>query len=192
MGPKTSQYYRRALKFQRGPAIIGWMKKKSIIFLLAQLAFWLSAKTALAVCPVCTAGVIVGLGLSRWLHIDDTISGIWIGGLLLSISLMTANWLTKKNVNFPGRTALLIIFFYALTIWPLYSLDIIGHPKNVLFGIDKLILGIAVGSVFFYGGVLLYETYKKKHGKALFPFQKIVMPIGPLIILSIVFFFLTK
>jgi len=42
---------------------------------------------ALAVCPVCSIAVAGGVGLSRWLGIDDTISGIWIGGLIISLAI---------------------------------------------------------------------------------------------------------
>jgi hypothetical protein len=34
------------------------------------------------VCPVCTIAVAGGVGLCRYLGIDDLISGSWIGALL--------------------------------------------------------------------------------------------------------------
>ena len=144
-------------------------------------------------CPVCTAGVIAGLGLSRWLGVDDTVSGIWIGGILASSSGWTINWLRRKKWNFKGSPALTVILFYATVIIPLYQMKIIGHVYNQYWGIDKLILGISIGTVFFTGAALIYEILKKKNGgHAHFPFEKIVFPIGTLVILSTIFYFLTK
>ncbi|KKU63742.1 MAG: hypothetical protein UX88_C0023G0019 [Candidatus Woesebacteria bacterium GW2011_GWC2_47_16] len=72
--------------------------KKLLVF-LSPIIFLLSPKTALAVCPVCTVAVGAGLGVSRWLGIDDSVSGIWVGGLVVSLSFWFADWLTKKNLK---------------------------------------------------------------------------------------------
>ena len=80
-----------------------------------------------------------------------------------------------------------------MVIIPLYHYNIIGHPLNVLWGIDKLILGTALGSIFFYAATLGYiEIKKKNHGRAQFPFQRIVWPVGILVILSAIFYFMTR
>ncbi len=50
-------------------------------------------------CPVCTIAVGAGIGLSRWLGVDDLISGLWIGGLIVSLIGMTILWLNKKNLK---------------------------------------------------------------------------------------------
>ena len=50
-----------------------------------------------AVCPVCTIAVGASLGLSRWLGVDDTISGLWIGGLIVSTTLWTYSWMKKRH-----------------------------------------------------------------------------------------------
>jgi len=60
-------------------------------------------------------------------------------------------------------------------------------------GVDKLLIGIIVGSFGFWFGAEWYFDLKKKNGgHAHFPFQKVVMPISSLIIMSIIFYFLTK
>jgi len=144
-------------------------------------------------CQVCTIGVVAGLGLSRWFGVDDTISGVWIGGLLVSLTGWTVNWLKTKKINFKGMIIITALVYYASVITPLYWKEIIGHPLNKIWGIDKLILGIAFGSVVFAIAVLLYEVMKKKNnGHAHFPFEKIVIPISSLILLSILFYFITK
>jgi len=57
-------------------------------------------------CPVCTVGVIAGLGLSKWLGISDAVTGIWIGALLVVMSWWTFVWFFKKKSKKPK------IFFF--------------------------------------------------------------------------------
>jgi len=173
--------------------------RKIIIFSLPILGLsLLLAKQALAVCPICTIAVGAGVGLSRWLGIDDTITGLWIGGLIVSMITWTENWLEKKNIHFKGRIFVNILAYYALIIIPLFYSGIIGHPQNKLFyffgfNIDKLLFGIIAGSLaFWFGASWYYHLKEKNNGHAYFPFQKVVMPISPLIILSIISYFLTK
>lgn len=170
------------------------MKKLLIYFIVVFMSF-VFAQKALAVCPICTVAVGAGVGLSRWLGIDDAITGLWVGGLIVSMITWTEGWLEKKNIRFKGRIFVNILGYYALIIIPLYYSGIIGNPLNTLCacGLDKLLLGIIVGSVGFWFGASWYYFLKEKNqGRAYFPFQKVVMPIGPLIILSIIFYFLTK
>lgn len=171
------------------------MKKFFIyIFLIFGISFLLTEK-ALAVCPVCAIVVGAGIGLSRWLGIDDSIIGLWIGGLIVTMIIWTLEWFKKKNIHFKGKTAITILGYYILIIVPLYFVKII-HISSAdlsLGGTDKLLLGIIVGSVAFYFGASWYDYLKEKNsGQAHFPFQKVVMPVAPLIILSIIFYFLTK
>lgn len=151
------------------------------------------ALPAKAVCPVCTIAVCAGLGLSRWLGIDDTVSGVWIGGVTFSLIAWTKSWLDRKRIRFPGRPILIAAAYYALVLGPLFWLDIIGHPQNVLWGMDKLLLGTLFGSVGFALAASLYEPLKRRNGgKPHFPFQKVAMPVGALVILSLFFYFLTR
>ncbi len=146
-----------------------------------------------AFCPVCTVAAGAGVGLARWLGIDDTITGLWIGGLIISISAWTATWLKKKNVKIPGLFWISFVFFALITIAPLYWYGVMGHPWNTLWGIDKLLLGNIFGAVVFLAGGWIYKIIKAKNGgRAHFPFEKVVLPVAPLIILSLIFYFLTK
>lgn len=142
-------------------------------------------------CPVCTFGVAVGVGLSRYLGVDDLISGIWIGALLIYLVLWTTVWLKKKNINIwiAGITSL--IFWYFLTLWPLHYYKILGHPLNKIFGIDKLLAGIILGSILLPLGIYLSEFLKKKNNnKVLFPFQKVFIPIFLLLVASLLIYLL--
>jgi len=169
------------------------MKKISQYFLALSLLNFTWIAPAQAICPVCTVAVGAGLGLTKWLGIDDTISGLWIGGLTVSLILWTIDWLAGKNIKFKGDETLIWLGYYLIIVAPLWWSEIIGHPLNTLWGIDKLILGIAIGSLFFYAGKITYDWLKKNNNNhAYFPYQKVVMPIAPLIIFSFIFYFLTK
>ena len=163
--------------------------KKYIISSFAVLSL-LAAKSAYAVCPVCTVAVGAGLGLAEWLGIDDSISGLWIGALIVSMSLWTINWLDKKNIKFYGRKILIFAAYYAIVVLPLYWKGKIGHPLNRLCGIDKLLFGIILGTVLFSAGVLFHNYIRKKNGDiSYFKGQKIVFGIAPLVIASVILYF---
>jgi len=167
------------------------MAKKTFSLLLGILSFFfLGAQIAQAVCPVCTIAVGVGVGLCRWLGIDDLISGTWIGGLIVSMIIWFLDWLDKKNIKFKFRRLLVIVSFYLFVIFPLYLTGIMGHPFNKFWGMDKLLFGIISGSLIFIASVWFNNFLKKKNqGKAFFPFQKVVIPPLFLIIMSLIFYF---
>lgn len=164
--------------------------KFNLVFSLAVLGLFL-ASVAKAVCPVCTVVTAAGLGLARWLKIDDTITGLWIGGFVVLLIMWTIQYLDKKNIKFPGRAILLTIAYYALTIWPLRSIEIIGNAQHTIWGMDKLILSIVIGGISFFGFEKWYRAMRAKRGKSLFRYQKVIWPIIPLIVLSIFFYFVT-
>jgi|SRR3989338_2166688 len=153
----------------------------SLVFLLLT-----PLAAARAVCPICTVAVCASVGLSRWLGVDDTITGLWIGGLAVSIIIWTIDWLNRKQIRFFGRQPLIVIGYYLLILWPLYYYNMTGLPLNKLWGIDKLLLGLSLGTIGFLIGALLNGYLKKKNnGRAYFPFQKVVLPVGILAILSL-------
>lgn len=159
-----------------------------VLFVIFDLSFVISAY---AVCPVCTIAVGAGLGLSRYFGIDDTISGLWIGGLILSSGLWFADWLRHRGVAIKTsylNVASCLIFYLAVLI-PLYFTSIIGHPYNTIYGFDKLLLGITIGSVVFIFAVSFDKMIRKINGQQLFAFQKVILPIASLIIMSFIFQF---
>jgi hypothetical protein len=177
--------------------------------ILSISAFFLliSSKVAHAVCPVCTIAVGAGLGLAEWLGIDDSISGLWIGALIVSMSLWTINWLNKKSLalgndgsstpirkkpSFGGIISDIIIFiaYYLIVVGPLFWKGIIGHPFNKLCGIDKLLFGIILGSALFAAGAIFHVYIRKRNeNKSYFKGQKIIFAIIPLIVASIILYF---
>lgn len=143
-------------------------------------------------CPICTIGVAVGVGLSRYLGVDDLISGIWIGAFLIYLVLWTTLFL-KKRISVWIGGLISFILWYGLVIFPLYQYDIIGHPLNRIWGIDKLVLGIVLGSLLLPIGIGLSEFIKRKNNnKVLFPFQKVIIPLSLLLVASLIILIIQK
>ncbi len=144
-------------------------------------------------CQLCTVTVIAGLGISRLLGIDDTIASLWIGGLILSLTFVTIDWINKKWPKLQVKKWQLILFalMYVLVLLPLKFNGSIGIAGNALWGIDKIILGVLSGSIFFLFGIWMDKKIRTAKGRQLFKFQKVVLPVISLIIASIIFYFLT-
>ena len=148
-------------------------------------------------CPVCTVTVIAGLSLSRLLGIDDLVTSLWIGAFILSFSFVTINWIHKKwpKWKFGMSTYwkwIVIVAMYLFVLIPLKLSHTIGIYHNTLWGIDKIILGIIIGSVVFLIGVWADKYQRRKFSKIFFPFQKVIFPVACLLITSLVFFFITN
>ena len=56
------------------------LKRISITSIFGLLYFGLPS-AVYAHCPLCVAGAAAGITLTRWIGVDDLITGIWIGGL---------------------------------------------------------------------------------------------------------------
>lgn len=144
-----------------------------------------------AFCPVCTVAVGAGLGFAEYLGIDDLIAGVWIGGLLLSTSLWTIDWLKKRKWNFKYHKLVVYLLMYGLVIIPFSSSGVIGDPYSKFWGMDKVLLGMILGTLGFIAGMAGSNMLLKRNkGKVLFPFQKVVFPITVLILLTLIFYFL--
>ena len=164
------------------------------VFSLFVIHYSLFPARAAAVCPVCTVAVIGGLGLSRYLGIDDSITGIWIGGLMISLSFWLVEWAYKKfpkieKFNKNVAIVISILFWYAFTFVPLKYTNIMGHPLNKILGMDKLIFGSFVGSVVFLIAIWADKKVRKMKGKQLFVYQKVVFPVATLIVTSLIMYF---
>ena len=168
-------------------------KHKLQITSLGVFIFWgiFSPLISQAVCPICAVTIAGGIGLSRWLKVDDLISGVWLGGLTLTFVFWSLAWLKKKNINFPLKEIIISFAFYSFIILSLYFGKFIGAPYNKLWGVDKLLLGIFLGSSAFGLGVATnYFLRKKNNGQGHFPFQKVIIPILFLLVTSLIFYFI--
>lgn len=136
------------------------------------------ANTTKAVCPICVVAVGAGFELSRMLGVDDLVSSLWIGAVLSAVSLWTIDWLKRKKWNFAFYKTVTWLVYYVLALAPFYLNR-------------KILWGAFFGTIIFLGAVWLNNYLKKKNGdKVYFPYQKVVIPFGILIIFSFIFYFL--
>lgn len=165
--------------------------KVLLAILLSLFAVLFIPHKALAVCPVCTVAVGAGLGISRSLGIDDAVTSIWIGGLILSTSFWTIDWIEKKRKKSMSiKYQLLTIFLmYLIVILPLWYSKYIGRVANTFWGIDKIVFGTILGSLSFLASIWADKKIRKIKGKQLFNYQKIVFPITFLVIISLILFY---
>ena len=148
---------------------------------------------AWAVCPVCTVAVGAGLEGARLLGVDDVITGIWAGGLTLSLFFWTAGWLKRRGVTNVWLMAVLpFVVCYGL-LAAVYFMPGVVFGAQTLWGIDKFLLGIVVGTVAFYFGVRWYARIKRANGgHAKFPFQKVAVPLSFLVVATVIFWVITS
>ena len=169
------------------------MKKNLLFGLVAFVGAALFLHGAIAVCPVCTVAVGAGLEGARLLGVDDVITGIWAGGLTLSLFFWTAGWLKRRGVRSAFWQIFVSFVFYYALLGAVYFLPNMHFGANTLWGIDKFLLGIIVGTVCFWAGARWYVSIKRKNGgHAQFAFQKVVVPISFLLAATLVFWFITK
>ena len=145
------------------------------------------------VCPVCTVAVAAGIGILEAWGVNGIIIGIWLGALIVSSIAWMIDWLNRKNIHFIFKPQLIIISFYLIFIWPLYIWGIMGNPASMIFGMDKILFGVIIGSIIFILA-MLGDSYLKKvnENKVLMNYQKIIIPIVFLIISSIIAYLLIK
>lgn len=158
------------------------------------LSVLLASKNAFAVCPLCTLAVGTGLGLMHYFGIDDVIAGIWVGAFIFSM----ASWIQTGKLNKKGWTkwwqrGLTFAVFYGVILSILSLLPITQFGANTLWGVDRLLLGVVIGSLGLGGSYWMYLVIKKRNNdKPWFPFQKVVMPVAAVILLSIIFYYVTE
>ena len=146
-----------------------------------------------AVCPVCTVAVGAGVGLSRLIGIDDSVAGIWLGGLILSSALWMADWIRKRKWKIPAPEFLATLLMLLFVIPPLYWSKMIGLSDNTLWGIDKILLGIIIGLLIFLLAVFIDKWLRTSNAdKVYIYYQKIIVPLFLLSITSFIFYFITS
>jgi uncharacterized membrane protein (DUF485 family) len=140
-------------------------------------------------CPICSIGIVVSLGLSRWLKVDDSISGLWIGALLLALSIWTLNWLFRKRDKKPViLLPVFIVAYWLLAFLPLYATKVISNTNCLtILGLNRLVFGSLLGIVLTGLTLFLDKLVREpRRGKALFPYQKVIIPLGALLIASLI------
>ncbi len=160
----------------------------SLVLLLTFTFSLLTAPPALAHCPLCVAGAATGLTLTRWVGIDDSIAGVWIAALLGATSFWTYLAVSKKK-RLPFAKPLIYILLFAATLWSFYKFRLIIRMDQI-FGLDKLTFGMVAGGILFYLVDILDDIVIKRKGKVLFPYQRMIVSLGSMVILSLAIYIL--
>ncbi len=127
--------------------------------------------------------------MSRLLGIDDSITGVWIGALLGSISFWSERLLIK---NYDIRIQLRPIIYtavFVLTIWSFYQFNLVVKHISI-FGVDSLTFGIISGGIVFYVVDIVDDLVIRAHKKVYFSYQRVVIPLFTMVILSFAVYYL--
>ena len=140
-----------------------------------------------AQCPICIVTVGGGMIIAKKLGIDDFLVSIWISALNTAIAFYLAPKIKYRLLNNPWILSFLLFvttLIYFQTTGQLY------HAKNQLLGIDKIIFGQTIGMLSMFVGNFIYGFTKYKNdGKALFPYSKVIFPVGLVLIITLAFKF---
>jgi len=143
------------------------------------------AQPVYASCPVCVITVGGGLLIAKKLGIDDLLVSIWISGLNTALAFWIVSF--TKNKLFKNAYILSSIFYLLTIIYLWYSKQLF-HKGNTFRGVDKVLFGMTVGLVIFFLAMITDKILrKKKNGKVLFYYQKVVIPIIYLLVVTITF-----
>ena len=162
-----------------------------LAFFLLATVYLLLPTSVFAHCPLCVAGAGVGLTLSRILGIDDTITGVWLGAFLGALAFWFSTSLGRRNKLFKNKISEfgLYIVFIALTVASFYQFNLIEKHIDI-FGYDKLPFGMIIGGVGFYAVNKADIFFRRRDGRHFFPYQRIVVSLATMIVLSVFFYIL--
>ena len=178
------------------------LKKLAIAGLLFLFSLF-NISIAHAHCPLCTGAVGAAAVGAKYLGMDVTIIGVFIGAFAISTGLWFAKWVGKKLANFGIYHAYtIVIASFALTVLPLMSLEpeplylpvfITGAAGTILnkaYWTNKILFGSIFGGLAAIIAYWLHIKIKESRGKVLFPFQGIVFTILSLAATSAILYFL--
>jgi len=138
--------------------------------------------------PICAIGIAGGLGLSKLLGIDDITLGFWIGALILSFSVQFNQFLIKKGKASPFSFWIVFLITWLSSFLPVWNK--LGWGEKTCFcGLPRVITGSFLGMfILFFSDWLDNIILKKFHqDKVYFPYQRVIIPLIALIIISAIF-----
>lgn len=154
-------------------------------------AFFFSLKSfANPACPVCMVTVGASLYFAQKSGLDKCVIGVWSGALLAVFGYFCIRYFNHKNWHFWGRDFFIMALSIA-SIGFIYQVQLIYTPVIIGFlYIDSFLFSNICGALIFIFGIHLYEWIKLKNGgHAHFPFEKVVVPILCVAIVSTLFYF---
>lgn len=175
------------------------LNKKYLLLLLSFLLFAPISSFAFVplICDLCTVGVIAGLSISRYLWVDDSVIGVWVGACIVTLIVMTNTYLEKKKIRFFLRNIIISLTYIGFSFVSLYYADVIGiHRNTFLYStsifLDKILVSSIIGGVVLMTSSIVYQFLKSQNNnRAHFPFEKVAIPLISLIITSVIFYIIT-
>lgn len=160
----------------------------SIILSVAILLFMTVKVWANPACAVCTVAVGASLEIARRYGVDDSVVGVWAGAMLALLGYWLILWFEKKKWNFIGRDFILMAISVG-SIGFMYLSEISYAPKIIgVFYLDPLLFSTILGALTFIYVSKFYQWMKARNGgHAHFPFEKVVLPVVALVLLSVYF-----
>ena len=142
-------------------------------------------------CAVCTVAVGASLEIARSLGVDDSVVGVWAGGFLALLGYWLILWFDRKGWRFFGRDVLLMAVSVG-SIGFMYLTDFMYSPKvlGYIFYMDPLLFSTIFGALVLIYSSKFYQWMKARNGgHAHFPFEKVVVPVAALALVSIYFYY---
>ena len=160
--------------------------KKITVFLTCLIGF---STTVFAnpACIVCTVAIGTTLSIARKLGVDDNVIGLWLGAILVLFGYWSIWWFNKKNWHFYARDPLLMLASFSL-IGGIYIKDLTYTPQVIAYVLylDPFLFTGIIGAFIYIFSQKFYAFLKEKNGgHAHFPFEKVVLPLGLLVLTSI-------
>ena len=145
-----------------------------------------TAAVANPACPLCTIAIGAGVGVAESLGVPSVVVGIWAGALLTLLGYWMIKFFDKRGWKFWGRDVLLIGVSVAM-IGFAYVGDLQYTPQEIwsVIYLDPILFGALLGMVVLIVVEKLYEWMKRKNGgHAHFPFERVVLPVVALALVS--------
>src|SRR3990167_85987 len=104
------------------------MIKAFMLTLAVAISFIGVLPAVMAHCPLCTGATIVGVGITRAFGLDDSIVGVFVGGMIISTALWSDKILKKRGIkgNDKLRLTSLIVLTNVLTLITFYYAGLFG------------------------------------------------------------------
>lgn len=164
---------------------------KMLVSLAFVLILFFLAMPTFAHCPLCTAATGTVATVTRVYGVDDLVVGTLIGAFTISTALWLNNILLKRNEGknyIPYQLYLILMLTIVSTITGFYFFST-GSDLYKIFGIDKLLLGVVIGSFITLVGFGTHNILRKiNKNKNYFPAQSILIVLILLFLINISFY----
>lgn len=152
-------------------------------------SIFLSAKAfANPACVVCTVAIGASLSVARAFGVDDCVVGVWTGAMLAILGYWLIRFFEKKNWNFAFRDSILMVISIS-SVGFMYLSQLTYTPMIIGFlYMDSFLLTNIIGAIALISSMNFYAWMKEKNGgHAHFPFEKVVVPLLVVFLVSLIF-----